>query len=130
MPQGVICLRSALAFHDLGTASPTQIDLAIPNKARTPAIQYPPVRFYYFSDQVYYYGIGEFKTGPGTIKAYTPEKTLADLLYYRNKLGNDIFLEGLQAYMTKPTANPARVMEAARIRRVQRQMRTYLEALV
>jgi predicted transcriptional regulator of viral defense system len=129
VPHGVVCLRSALAFHDLGTVSPAEIDLAIPNKARTPTINYPPVRFYYFTDQVYRYGIYEHETGPATIKVYTPEKTLADLLYYRKKLGNDIFLEGLQAYMRRPRANPALVMEAARVRRVQRQMRAYLEAL-
>jgi len=128
-PHAVVCLRSALAFHELGTVSPAEIDLAIPNKARTPPIHYPPVNFYYFSDSVYRYGIQEHETGPATIKVYSPEKTLADLLFYKYKLGTDLFIEGLQAYMLRTGANPSQVMEAARVRRVQRQMRTYLEAL-
>lgn len=129
VPHAVICLRSALAFHELGTVSPAEIDVAIPNKARTPQIKYPPVAFYYFSDSVYQYGIQEHDLGPATVKVYSPEKTLADLLFFRNKLGSDLFIEGLQAYMRRPGAKPARVMEAARVRRVQRQMHTYLEAL-
>ena len=129
VPHGVVCLRSALAFHQLGTTSAAEIDLALPNKARTPPIRFPPVAFYYFSDTVYRYGIEEHEAGPATIKVYSPEKTLADLLYYRNKIGADIFLEGLQAYMEGPYAHPARVMQAARVRRVQGRMHTYLEAL-
>jgi len=130
IPNGVVCLRSALAFHDLSTVAPGEIDLAIPNKARTPPIDYPPVRFYYFTERVYQYGIEEHPAGPTTLKVYSPEKTLADTLYYRNELGNDLVLEGLQNYMRRPRANPAKVMEAARVRRVHGQMSTYLEALL
>jgi len=130
VPIAVVCLRSALAFHELGTISPAEIDLAIPNKSRTPTVHYPPVKFYYFSAKVYRFGIQHHDAGPAVLKIYSPEKTLADLLYYKNKLGTDVFTEGLQAYMRRPGANPFEVMEAARVRRVQRQMRTYLEALV
>lgn len=132
IPKGVICLRSALSFHELSTIVPGEIDLAIPNKARTPPIYYPPVRFYYFTERVYHYGIEEHPAGPTALKVYSPEKTLADMLYYRNELGNDLFLEALQTYMrkSKPRPKPAEVMEAARVRRVHGQMRTYLEALI
>lgn len=128
-PQAVVCLRSALAFHELGTVSPSAVDLAIPHKARTPQIDYPPVNFYYFSPSVYTFGIQQHNLGPAIVKVYSPEKTLADLLYFRNKLGADLFIEALQEYMRRPAATPAKVMEAARVRRVQQRMRTYLEAL-
>lgn len=130
IPKGVVCLRSALSFHELSTVVPGEIDLAIPNKARTPPIEYPPVRFYYFTERVYGYGIEEHPAGPVTLKVYSPEKTLADMLYYRNELGNDLFLESLQTYMRRRRAHPAKVMEAARIRRVHGQMSTYIEALL
>lgn len=129
VPRGVICLRSALAFHQLGTGSPAAIDLAIPNKGRTPELDYPPVRFFYFSDTVYRYGIEEHEVGPGKVKAYSPEKTLADLLFYRNKLGKDIFIEGLQDYV-KRRPDLAKLLEAARVRHVEALMRTYLEPLL
>ncbi len=130
IPKGVVCLRSALSFHELSTVVPGEIDLAIPNKARTPPIEYPPVRFYYFAQRVYQYGIEEHSAGPTTLKVYSPEKTLADMLYYRNELGYDLFLEGIQTYMRTRKAHPGKVMEAARVRRVHGQMSTYLEALL
>lgn len=130
IPEAVVCLRSALSFHELGTVAPAEIDLAIPNKARTPAIKYPPVNFYYFTENVYQYGIEEHSLGPATVKVYSREKTLADLLYYRNRVGTDLFIEALQAYMRLPDANPTAVLEAAKARRVQARMRTYLEALL
>lgn len=130
IPKGIVCLRSALSFHELSTVMPGEIDLAIPHKSRTPPIDYPPVRFYYFTERVYRYGVEEHPSGPTALKVYSPEKTLADMLYYRNELGNDLFLEGLQTYMRRPRANPRKVMEAARVRRVHGQMSTYLEALL
>lgn len=129
VPSGVICLRSALAFHGLGTGSPTAIDLAIPNKARTPILTYPPVRLYYFSPKVYLYGTVVHQAGPGTIKVYSPEKTLADLLYYRHKLGTDLFIEGLQDYI-KRRPDLAKLLEAAKVRRVKPLLKTYLEPLL
>lgn len=128
-PEAVVCLRSALAFHDLGTYIPWKVDLAIANKARAPTIRYPPTKFFYFTEKVYSFGVEEHTRGPAKVKVYSKEKTLADMLFYRNKLGIDLFIEGLQAYMRSPGARPATVMQASRVRRVQGLMRTYLEAL-
>src|SRR5690606_8152146 len=110
-PKGVICLRIALSFHELNTIGPAEVDLDILNNARTPRMDYPPVRIYYFTERVYHYGIEEHPAGPTALKVYSPEKALADLLYYRNELGNDLFLEALQTYMrrSKPRPNPAEV---------------------
>lgn len=129
VPGGVICLRSALAFHQLGTGSPAAVDLAIPNKGRPPKLDHPPVRFFYFSDTVHRYGVERHEAGPGEFKLYSPEKTLADLLFYRNKLGKDIFIEGLQDYV-KRRPDLAKLLEAARVRHVEPLMRTYLEPLL
>lgn len=129
VPSSVVCLRSALAFHQLGTGSPAAIDLAIPTKGRTPRFDYPPVRFFYFSDKVYHYGLESHEVGPREINVYSPEKTLADLLFYRTKLGNDIFIEGLQDYV-RGRPDLTKLLEAARIRRVTSLMRLYLEPLL
>jgi predicted transcriptional regulator of viral defense system len=129
VPHGVICLASALALHQLGTVSPVEIQLAIPNKAWRPEIDYPPVRYFYFSKRVYEYGIESIDVDGRKIKAYSPEKTLADLLYYRNKVGKGIFLEGLKEYLDTPRRNIPKLTEAAALRRVNKLMGLYLEAL-
>ncbi len=90
------------------------------------------MRFYYFAKRVYHYGIEEHPADPATLKAYSPEQTVAGRLYYRNELGNYLFLEALQTYMrrSEPRRNPPKVMEAAHVRRVHGQMSAYLEALL
>src|SRR5450756_2341071 len=49
VPHGVICLISALAFHELTTQIPHVVDIAIDTHARQPTVNYPPVRTYFFS---------------------------------------------------------------------------------
>lgn len=129
VPDGVVCLASALDFHELGTVSPSAVQLAIPNKAYRPEIAYPPVRFFYFSERPYQYGIEKHRVGSGEIKVYSPEKTLADLLYYRNKLGTALFLEGLEAYLETSERSIPKLVDAAKLRRVEKRMQPYLEAL-
>ena len=129
-PQGVVALRSALDFHNLGTISPSAIDLAIPRKSHAPTFGYPPVNFFYFNDPMISYGVEEHSLGPTKLRVFSPEKTLADLLYYRNTIGISTFVEGLQDYLAKPGANTAALMEAAQKRRVATTIRPYLEALL
>lgn len=99
VPQGVVCLLSAALFHELVTFSPSEVFLAIPNKAWRPQLAWPPVRYFYFSQATYSYGVQNESSGTGSVNIYSPEKTLADLLRYRHKLGEALFLEALKTYL-------------------------------
>ena len=89
VPQGVVCLLSAARFHDLTTFAPSEVFIALPNKAWRPKLDWPPVRYFYFSGSSYGYGVEEQPTDAGVVKIYSAEKTVADLLRYRNKLGRE-----------------------------------------
>lgn len=127
--KAVVCLASALDFHEIGTVSPARVQLALPRGAYHPTIDYPPVDFFSFSTKVYAYGIEYHAIATRTIKVYSPEKTLADLLFYRHKLGKSLFLEGLTTYLKQDSANIPKLIEAAKLRRVAKIMQPYLEAL-
>jgi predicted transcriptional regulator of viral defense system len=129
VPQGVICLISALAFHELTTQVPHEIHLAIPRSARRPKLEYPPLR-------VYRYSTGAFESGAEThtidripVRIYEPEKTLADCFKFRNKIGMDVALEALHAYRRRGHSRLQKILDYARICRVERVMRPYLEAI-
>ena len=130
VPQGVVCLISALAFHELTTQIPHVVHLAIPRTARTPSLDYPPLRVYRFSNEAFKSGV-QTQTSDGIeLRVYDAEKTLADCFKYRNKIGLDVALEALRSYRSRRGVRLQRLLEYARVCRVEQVIRPYLEASV
>src|SRR5579875_1277593 len=96
VPQGVVCLLSALQFHELTTQAPFEVWLAIAANARRPKVLNPPLRIVRFSGQALTEDIEEHKIQGVTVKVYSPAKTVADCFKYRNKIGLDVALEALR----------------------------------
>ena len=83
------------------------------------------MRYAYFSNSTYSYGIEEHRAGTGIVPIYSAEKTIADLLRYRNKLGEALFLETLKTYLRRSGFSVPRLLEAARACRIEGLMRDY-----
>jgi predicted transcriptional regulator of viral defense system len=130
VPHGVICLASALAFYDLTTFNPSEIYVAIPNAAKVPRIDFPPLRVFYFRERLYKPGIERIEVPNCTIKIYNKEKTICDMFRYRNKYGEDLALEGLKNYLSRKEANINKLRKYAEICQVKTVMIPYLKALV
>ena len=130
IPEGVICLISALEFHGLTTFNPSEIYVAIPNDRKIPKIDYPPIKVFYFRDRFYKPGVDSIPTSHATVKVYNKEKTICDMFRYRNKLGEDLALEGLRNYLSRKEADIGKLREYAGICRVKTSMMPYLKALV
>lgn len=129
-PKSVICLVSALSFHDLTTQVPHSVWIAIPRDSRPPRIDYPPISWVEFSGSAYSSGIEAHPLDETEIRVYGPEKTLADCFKYRNKIGMDVVLEALNFYMRGEKRDIDSLLHFARICRVSTVMKPYLEALV
>jgi len=130
IPQGVVCLISALAYHELTTQVPHVVHLALPRTARHPVLAYPPLQIYRFSLAAFEAGIETHVIDRVSVRVYGPEKTLADCFKYRNKIGLDVAIEALRAYRGRRGARLQAVLEYARICRVEKVARPYLEASV
>ena len=128
LPQAIICLISALAFHEITTQVPHSISIALPRGAETPRLHYPPLTVHRFSEAALKAGIEEHQIDGISIKVYSPEKTLADCFKFRNKLGMDVVLEALKLYKSRKTFKLGELLKYARICRVENIMRPYLEA--
>lgn len=127
-PRAVLCLVSALDWHQITTQIPRQIDLAVARNARLPRQDYPPVRGYRFSGERFSQGVEEHELDGTKLKVYSPEKTLADCFAYRNTLGMDVVLEALKLYRERHRPRYHELMTYARLCRVAKVMRPYLEA--
>jgi len=130
VPSGVICLISALAFHELTTQIPHEIYLALPRGAEPPRLDHPPLRIFWFTRRVFDFGVEVHQLDGQQVRIYSAEKTIADGFKYRNKIGLDTAREALKLYLERSKKNLHGLLEAADVCRVAKVMRPYLEALV
>jgi predicted transcriptional regulator of viral defense system len=130
VPKGVICLLSALRFHDIGTQSPFEIWLAIGEKDRRPASGIPPLRVARFSKQSLDFGQTTHTVEGVPVRVFSAAKTVADCFKYRNKIGLDVALEALRESIRSRKATADGLWQAAKVCRVANVMKPYMEALL
>lgn len=130
VPEGVVCLLSALEFHDLTLQVPHVVHLAIERGSHPPRIEHPPVGLFWFSGGAFSEGIETHELDTVPVRIYSPEKTLADCFKYRNKLGLDTAIEALRLYRERREVRVDELLRFARVCRVSSVMRPYLEAIV
>lgn len=130
VPQGVVCLISALAYHDLTTQIPHVVDIALSNGAERPRLEHPPLRIFWFSGPAWSEGIETHVIDDVPVRIYGPAKSVADGFKYRHKIGLDVALEALRLYCRRPGFQADILLRYARICRVEKVMRPYLEALL
>lgn len=130
VPHGIICLLSALRFHDLTTQEPFEVWMAIDGKARAPKEEIIPLRIVRFSGKALTEGIKKHKVEGVEIKVYSPAKTIADCFKYRNKIGIDVAIEALREALRKKVCTVDELWRYAKICRVSNVMRPYMEALL
>lgn len=128
-PHGVLCLISALSFHELTTQVPHSIDVALERGTRKPRLDYPPTRFFWFSGPAFHEGVETHGLDGVPVRIYGPEKTLVDCFRYRNQLGMDVVLEALRLWRDRGRRKLDVLLRYARMRHVERAMRPYLEAM-
>jgi predicted transcriptional regulator of viral defense system len=129
IPKGVICLISALSFHEITTEIPHAIYVAIQRRSKCPQIDYPPVRVFQFSGKAFSEGIQTHRIDGKEVKIYCPEKTIVDCFKYRNKIGMNVPLEALKFYWKRKRPDLSKLLHFASICRVSNIMRPYLETL-
>ncbi|MBU4175412.1 MAG: type IV toxin-antitoxin system AbiEi family antitoxin domain-containing protein [Actinobacteria bacterium] len=130
IPRGVICLISALAYHMLTDEIPHQVYIALRPGTEKPRIEHPPVRIVWFSGEAFAEGIEIHEIDGVDVQVYGVAKTIADCFKFRKKIGGDVALEALKTYRNRPDFNLEELMRYARIRKVEKVMRPYLEALL
>lgn len=129
--KGVICLLSAATFHELTTSWPIVLDVAIPRKSRVPkSPDWPKMHYYLFSETRYNTGITTIIEGGNQFLIYDREKTVCDILFYRNKLGFEVAIEVLKNYVSRSDRDINKLMRYAEQLRCSKLLRNYLEVML
>jgi predicted transcriptional regulator of viral defense system len=129
-PVGVICLISALSFHELTTQIPHAVHLALPPGAEEPRLDHPPLRTYRFSGPAFTEGVESHEIDGTKVRIYGPEKTIADCFKFRVRIGLDTAVEAIRYYRERKPIKADLLMRYASICRVDKIIRPYLEALL
>ena len=129
IPRGVVCLLSALAYHDIGTQLPSVVWLAIDQRSRPLVTTDLPAKIVRFSAQSLVEGVEEHSVEGVTVRITNPAKTVADCFKFRNKVGLDIALEALRDAWRKRKVTMVELDRFAATNRVTNVMRPYLEML-
>jgi predicted transcriptional regulator of viral defense system len=135
VPKGVFCLYSALAFYELTDYVPHQYHLAIERSKKITLPAYPPIKLYYWSPKAYQTGITQLPLDQKShslthIAIYEMEKTIADVIKYRNKLGVDLVSQTLKSYLKRKDRNIEKLIAFAKVLRVEKILQNYLSLLL
>ncbi len=129
VPKGVVCLISALAFHNLTSQIPHRVYLALPTYSEKPRPHYPPLALFWLSGDVFSAGIEVHQIDQIPVRIYSREKTVADCFKFRNKIGLDVAREALREAV-RGGCRVEVLLQYARIDRVDKIMQTYLESIL
>jgi len=129
-PRGVICLISALAYHEATNEIPAWVDIAIPRGTHANIIEYPPVKYYRFAPSSWKAGIEEHEIDGQGIRVYSLAKTIADCFKFRNRIGANVARDALKAAVNEKNVRPGEIMRYAKICRVDSIIKPILEAMI
>ncbi len=129
IPDGVLCLLSALAFHGITTEIPHEVYVALKRGAESRRLEYPPVRVFWFTGKAFTEGIEIHELDGVEVRVFGAAKSVADCFKYRNKLGLDVAIEPLRLYLRELQDQPDELVRLTRICRLEKVMRPYIEGL-
>jgi len=129
VPKAVLCLLSALQFHEIGTQLPHEVWVALPEGTQAPAPGYPALRITRLRGAAYSDGIQTVAEHGAPIRVYSAAKTVTDCFKFRNKIGLDVALEALKDAWRSRKVTMDELGHFAKINRVERVMQPYLEAV-
>ena len=130
-PNGVICLLSAAVYYNLTTFIPDAVDVAIPRKAKVSTIpDWPQMNVHHYTNDRHELGVVKIKEGKNEFKIYDMEKTVADIVFYREKVGIGETKEILVTYLQRKDRNLNRLLRYAELMKCDKTMKQYLEVLV
>lgn len=129
-PRGIVCCVSAAVVHELTDQMPAKVQFAVPKRSHPPSIDFPPVQVFRFDETSIGLGLSSFEAAPGeSVRVYSPERTVVDLMRLRHRLGEPIAHAALHRYLDSPHPRPAVLLDYAKQLRVFGPVRAALDLM-
>ncbi len=129
VPRAVVCMVSALSYHDATGEVPHEVQIALPRGTKSPRLDHPPLRVFRFSGPALAEGIEVVQLDGVDVRIYSLAKTVVDCFRFRNKLGTDVAIEALGEAIRRKGVRPSEILRYARGCRIESVILPYLEAI-
>lgn len=130
VPKGIICLLSALAFHEATSEIPRYVHIAIPRGKHANKIKYPPVKYYHYAPDIWEEGLEDHNIQGHSIRVYGLARTVVDCFKFRNKIGMDVARDALKVAVKEKRIKPKEIIKYAKLCRVESVIKPVLEAII
>ena len=127
---GIICLYSAWNYYGLTTYIPHEFHIAIEKKSKIRLPDFPPIKLYYWSKSILPIGKVTIEMENNQVDIYDLEKSVCDAVKFRNKVGKDILNEVLNEYLKRKDRNLEKLIQYAKLLRVEKALKDYLDVLL
>lgn len=130
VPKAVIGLISALYFYEITTQIPHSVYVALPQNAARPRLKYPPLEVFWVTNSLHSTGVDVHVLDGVKVRIYNLEKTIADCFKFRKRIGEEVALEALKDYVNQPHMDVHKLLEYAKLNRVEKRITPYLKSLL
>jgi len=130
VPDGVVCLLSALTIHEVGTQTPWEVWLAIPRGRRIPTTRLTRIRAVTMSGANFALGREEHKLEGVSVQVYSLEKTIVDCFRLRRLVGHEVAVEALREAVNSRKIDVSMLIQLAGKLRSRRLIEPYLDAML
>lgn len=127
VPNGVICLYNAWAYHKLSTTIPPSVCIAIETKRKVRLPDDTSVQLYYWKKEYLHFGIEEQEYSGYKVRITDLERSVCDAIKYRNKIGLDLCGEVVRSYLKRTDRSLSKLYVYAKRLRVANVLKNYLE---
>lgn len=132
LPQGVVCVESALFYYGYSDFAPREWTVAIPRSfsRSIKAMGDFPIKAYYVQNAFHQYGVTTGDFNGVSLPVYDRERTICDCFKYRTKIDNEIFNKAVNAYVADSKKNLANLSKYAKDMKVYKKMMSVMEVLL
>ncbi len=132
LPQGIICVESALFHYGYSDFSPREWSIAVPRTASRAVknIEEFPIRAYYTQKEFLAIGKSVDNFNDVLLPVYDRERTICDCFKYRTKLDNEIFNKAVNAYAVDEKKNLANLSKYAKEMKLYARVMNVMEVLL
>jgi len=127
IPDGILCMYSTWLHYELSVQIPQCFNIAVEKSRKIVLPDYPPIKLYFWKQEYYELGIDTQIIDGFSVRIYDLEKSVCDAVKFRNKIGMETTAEIIKNYLSREERNFTKLMKYARIMRIEKIMRTYIE---
>ena len=132
IPQGIVCVESALFHYGYSDFAPRKWSIAVPRSVSRAKLDVDalPVQTYFVQQNLYELGKTTGDFDGVTLPVYDRERTICDCFKYRSRLDNELFSKALNAYANDPKKNLSNLSVYAKKLRVYKKVIELMEVLL